>query len=72
MTIEVPRCTCPDPITLSCAVCYPTFTAEQKAYVQGHNHAAYRWASTPPTFYSKEESAAYTQGYQENQRNVST
>lgn len=62
-----PECTCPDPITLSCSVCYPHYTPEQKAYVQGHNHAAYRWARTPPTVYTKEEQDAYVQGYEEAQ-----
>ena len=63
--IEPPKCTCPNPTTLQCVRCYPEFSPEEKAYVSGHTHAAYRWARTPPGYMSEAEREAYIQGYEE-------
>ena len=64
--IEPPKCTCPEPVTLQCAQCWQEFTDEEKAYVSGLTHAAYRWARTPPGYMSEAEREAYIQGYEDN------
>lgn len=70
--LEPPKCTCPEPVTLQCAICYPTFTDEEKAYVSGHTHAAYRWAATPPNYMTEPCKAAYLKGYEDGQENTVT
>jgi len=68
--ITPPKCTCPEPVTLQCVNCYPTFTDEEKAYVSGHTHAAYRWAATPPTYMTDNACReAYLQGYNDGRTN---
>lgn len=61
--ITPPKCSCPNPVTLECVHCYPTFTPEEKAYVRGHTHAAYQWARTPRGDYTDSQMAAYYRGF---------